>query len=117
MVKATGLQLKELKSEPNILPTKFSQYIASYTVYVFCIPSGLYCSLLTQMRVKTQQIMSSCKSCKPKTGHCLLSNTKELELYKIIIGYTWSNTLPSTTNQNAFKANNQNVLQTLLSQF
>ena len=84
MVKVPGLQLKELKSEPNILPTKFFRYIASYAVYVFCIPSGLYCSLLTQIRVNTQQVMSSCKL---KSGHCLLSNTKELELHEIITGF------------------------------
>ena len=34
MYKATGLQLKELKSGPNILPTKPS----CYTVYIFCTP-------------------------------------------------------------------------------
>ena len=68
MVKATGLQLKELKSGPNILPTKPSHYIAIQHMY-FAPLSGLYCSLLAQMRVKTQQIMSSYKL---KSGHRLL---------------------------------------------
>ena len=81
MVKATGLQLKELKLGPNILPAKSSRCIASYTVYVFCIPSSLYCSLLAQVRVRTQQIMSLCK---PKSGHCLFGNTEKLELHELI---------------------------------
>ena len=83
MVKATELQLKELKSGPSILPTKSSRYIAIQHMY-FTSLSGLYCSLLAQMRVKIQQIMSSCKA---KSGYHLLGNTKELELHEIITGF------------------------------